>query len=84
MAVDDFIMTMDSDVEDTTPSRTRKDRSQNQGDGEPDLNPEFSFDLACDSYVDILEGHNETMDLVQKGSKPVRPFSCSTSNVHYG
>lgn len=73
MAVDDFIMTMDSDDEQPpVPKPSKPGRSQNKSVDPEDaqLNTEFSFDLAGDPYADAMAGAN-LHDLVKKGSRPV-------------
>jgi hypothetical protein len=77
--VDDFIMTLDSDAEETGPlppprvsrSTTKAGKSKAADTAAEDalLNPEFSFDFAEDTYVDIF---GETVDTITQGSKPVR------------
>ena len=68
MANDDFIMTIDSDDEDTLhkPSKTKDVVEDAQ------LDPNFVFDLSGDPYNDFLNDHLDVQDLVKKGSKPVR------------
>lgn len=73
MAVDDFIMTMDSDDEQPpAPKLEKPGRSQNKSVDPEDaqLNTDFSFDLAGDPYADATGGDN-LHDLVKKGSRPV-------------
>lgn len=72
MAVDDFVMTIDSDVEDAPPPPLKKSRSDVAVTEEAQLDPDFVFDLTGDPYSDLLEGHLDVHDLVKKGSKPVR------------
>jgi ATP-dependent RNA helicase DDX27 len=76
MALDDFIMTIDSDNEDLSPpkvlkSATRRSRSVDLEDAQ--LNTEFTFDFAGESYVDIMDESN-LRDLVKSGSRPVSKF----------
>ncbi|EIN13726.1 DEAD-domain-containing protein [Punctularia strigosozonata HHB-11173 SS5] len=70
MAVDDFVMTLDSDAEEESavpgPSRTGKSTIRDAEDAL--LNPEFSFDLSGDPYTDLR--NDDTADLVKSGSKP--------------
>jgi ATP-dependent RNA helicase DDX27 len=83
MAIDDFVMTLDSDVEEeeAIPRPVGKKGKSNAPDAEDALlNPEFSFDLSGDPYVDLLTGSSEAADLVKSGSKPVRT-SFSTVTV---
>lgn len=74
MAVDDFIMTIDSDEEDDIilpPSKVSKSAKSQKADPEDaQLNADFTFDLAGDPYAEILGGSN-LHDLVKKGSRPV-------------
>lgn len=67
--MDEFIMTMDSDGEDLSSTKVARTH-HNENDGGLQLNPEFSFD-AYDSYVNLLDDHNELCDVVQQGSRPV-------------
>jgi hypothetical protein len=73
MAVNDFIMTMDSDEEQplTSFKESKSRKSQNVDPEDAQLNAEFTFDLAGDPYADIL-GEQNLRDLVKKGSRPVR------------
>lgn len=83
MAPNDFIMTIDSDAEDSAPDGKAKSkiaqtemkvRVVEESATEKDtLNPEFHFDLAGDIYAEVLNGNDALGDLV-KGSKRV----CST------
>ncbi|KAL5495218.1 DRS1 [Sanghuangporus weigelae] len=82
MALDDLIMTIDSDAEEVTrePQKPTKAKSKAKesyktvvvDDGVPDekdtLNPEFAFDLTGDVYDEVLNGDDGLGDLV-KGSK---------------
>jgi hypothetical protein len=76
MAVDDFIMTIDSDVDDQHPLRANKSarNSNSQAVDDAHLNPEFSFDPSGDAYTDLLNHRNDLRDLVKTGSKPVSSF----------
>lgn len=68
MANDDFIMTIDSDDEETEvkkPSKTKEAAEDAQ------LNPDFVFDLSGDPYADLLGDTTEPQDYVKKGSRPV-------------
>jgi ATP-dependent RNA helicase DDX27 len=73
MAVNDFIMTMDSDEEQplTSFKESKSRKSQNVDPEDAQLNADFTFDLAGDPYADIL-GEQNLRDLVKKGSRPVR------------
>jgi ATP-dependent RNA helicase DDX27 len=68
MAVDDFIMTIDSDTEDPLPPVSTKKHVDAE---EASLNPAFTFDLATETYMDILDSQNELRDLIKTGSRPV-------------
>ncbi|KAL5534195.1 DRS1 [Sanghuangporus baumii] len=82
MALDDLVMTIDSDVEEVTrePQKSAKAKGEAKesnktvvvDDGAPDekdtLNPEFAFDLTGDVYDEVLNGDDGLGDLV-KGSK---------------
>jgi hypothetical protein len=70
MAVDDFIMTVESDTEDSLPQVSTK-KYVDVEELEASLNPAFTFDLATDAYMDILDSQNELRDLVKTGSRPV-------------
>ncbi|KAF5314060.1 hypothetical protein D9611_006832 [Ephemerocybe angulata] len=58
----EYIMTLDSDDEDVP--QTKKAVKEDD-----DLNPDFVFDLADDTYADILNNGATTQDLVKTGSK---------------
>jgi ATP-dependent RNA helicase DDX27 len=72
MAVDDFIMTLDSGDEEEEvgeiPVPTKKSVTGKEVDDS--LNPDFTFDLSGDPYVDVVESG----DIVKTGSKPVSSF----------
>ena len=67
MANDDFIMTIDSDDEDTLhkPSKTKDVVEDAQ------LDPNFVFDLSGDPYAELLGDTSGPQDSVKQGSKPV-------------
>ncbi|KAH8102649.1 DEAD-domain-containing protein [Cristinia sonorae] len=72
MTADDFIMTMDSDVEDqpvAQPSKSKSKKQRPDAEEEAQLNPEFSFDLSAYPYEDLMEEAN-VRDYVKAGSKP--------------
>ncbi|KAJ6610890.1 DEAD-domain-containing protein [Mycena sp. CBHHK59/15] len=60
--MDDYVLTIDSDVEDNLPPTKSKD--------DADLNPEFVFDLSGDHYADIVGHQTQLHDLVKGGTKP--------------
>lgn len=60
----DYVMTIDSDSEEH-PSSTRF------GADDFSLNPEFTFDVSGDPYVDLVR-HTELAGLVEKGRNQVR------------
>lgn len=64
MADDDFIMTIDSDTEESRPKKDVGEDAQ--------LDPDFVFDLSGDPLADFLGEKSEVQDYVKKGSKPVR------------
>ncbi|PPR05356.1 hypothetical protein CVT24_007970 [Panaeolus cyanescens] len=67
----DFIMTIDSDTEDTPiiPSSSKKE-SKNSAAEEVKLDPDFVFDPAGDPYLDLTTEGLDIKDLVKTGSKP--------------
>ena len=66
MAGDDFVMTIESDIEDDAGQSKTKDVVE-----DTQLDPEFTFDLATDPYAEFLNDTTELDDLVKEGSKPV-------------
>ncbi|KAJ6519840.1 DEAD-domain-containing protein [Mycena sanguinolenta] len=60
--MDDYILTIDSDVEDNVASSKPKE--------DADLNPEFVFDLSGDPYTDIIGQQTPLHDVVKGGTKP--------------
>lgn len=72
----DYIMTVDSDVEDLT-STLSPVGSLREDDA--NLDPDFVFNVSGDPYVDFSTKAMEVEDLVKPGSKPVRFFF---SNFH--
>ena len=68
MAVDDFVMTIESDDEGVA-NKSSKSKDPVE---DAQLNPEFTFDLSADPYTDFLDGTSNIQDLVKEGSKPVR------------
>ncbi|ETW74902.1 hypothetical protein HETIRDRAFT_332035 [Heterobasidion irregulare TC 32-1] len=70
MAFDDFIMTIESDQEDTLPPAVKPAKSRVPEEEGAQLNPDFVFDPAGDFHDDILDGRADVADLVTKGSRP--------------
>jgi ATP-dependent RNA helicase DDX27 len=68
MAVDDFVMTIDSDDE-GGPIKTTKTKDVAE---DAQLNPDFVFDLSGDPYSDLLSSSSNLEDYVKKGTKAVR------------
>lgn len=66
MADNDYLMTIDSDNEETNPPRTSV-----EGTADDDLNPEFTFDLSVDNYTEILGQQRDSEDVIRRGTKPV-------------
>ncbi|TDL28452.1 DEAD-domain-containing protein [Rickenella mellea] len=69
----DYVMTIDSDVEDAEeilvkPSKKGKGKGTELEEDGTALNPEFTFDLLGDPFADVLGGHGTMEDLVH-GSK---------------
>lgn len=60
--MDDYVLTIDSDIEEDLPPTKSKD--------DADLNPEFIFDLSGDPYADILSNQTALHDIVKGGTKP--------------
>jgi len=72
MAVDDFIMTLDSEEESPPDTIRRSKHSSTKEVDEALLDPAFTFDMSGDPYTDILRGGADFADVVKSGSKPVR------------
>ena len=81
MAFDDFIMTIESDQEDTLPPAVKPAKSRVPEEEDAQLNPDFVFDPAGDFHDDILDGGANVADLVKKGSRPVYLFPFLTRNI---
>ena len=60
----DFVMTIESDSEDTPITQKVHEDAQ--------LNPDFTFDASGDPYIDLLEEHQTGADVLAKGTKLVR------------
>ncbi|KAH9946632.1 DEAD-domain-containing protein [Amylocystis lapponica] len=70
---DDFVMTIDSDVEEDAPLQpsVKSGKAKNLSGEDAQLDPEFVFDVSGDPYADLLgDTHIDVNDLVKKGSKP--------------
>ena len=76
-------MTIDSgdegSVEDPPPSPAKKVTKGHEVD--ETLNPDFTFDLSGDPYMDILGTENSARDIVKTGSRPVRAFTTVVARV---
>lgn len=72
MALDDFIMTLDSEEESPPDTIRRSKHSSAKEVDEALLDPAFTFDMSGDPYTDILHGGADFADVVKSGSKPVR------------
>lgn len=72
MAVDDYVMTIESDDE-AGPVKSSKAKDIAE---EAQLNPDFIFDLSGDPYDEFL-GESNVQDYVKKGSKSAS--SCTSS-----
>jgi hypothetical protein len=70
----DYIMTIDSDVEDIPEPAPQPKMKTQKSEDDAALNPDFVFDLADDTYADILNTGVTVQDLIKTGSKAV----CST------
>ena len=74
MALDDFIMTLDSEEEPLSDTIRRSKHSSAKEVDEALLDPAFTFDMSGDPYTDILHGE-DFADVVKSGSKPVRQLA---------
>lgn len=83
MASGDFVMTLDSeDEESPSDAFKRSKKSTAKEADEPQLDPEFTFDMSGDPYTDLLHGGANFVDVVISGSKPVRSFDASTRSLY--
>ncbi|KAJ3509447.1 hypothetical protein NLJ89_g5219 [Agrocybe chaxingu] len=64
----DFIMTIDSDVEDVPIASSSKSKKEPQDDAK--LDPDFVFDIGGDPYADFANKTIGVADLVKTGSRP--------------
>lgn len=79
VVADDFIMTLDSgDEVDVDELPVPKKKTVKGKIVDESLNPDFTFDLSGDPYVDLF--NLENTDEVKIGSKPVRPTVLITLN----
>jgi ATP-dependent RNA helicase DDX27 len=74
MANSDYVMTIDSDLEDFARPVTTRTQPAKPDVEDVDLSPEFVFDVSGDPYIDIVGSDADFEVLVQKGSKPVSPL----------
>jgi ATP-dependent RNA helicase DDX27 len=72
MALDDFIMTLDSEEESPPDTIGRSKHSSTKEVDDALLDPAFTFDMSGDPYTDILHRGADFADVVKSGSKPVR------------
>ena len=70
MAVDEYVMTIDSDEEDVEPKKLEEKDAE-----DVQLDLDFVFDPSGDPYTDTLDAQTVLKDLVKTGSRPVR--SCA-------
>jgi hypothetical protein len=79
MPANDFIMTIESDSEDSR----KRPKSTSQDEDGPHLNPEFAFDFTDDHLADALHEHDVIPDLVKTGSKLVDPLRLNSPTWAY-
>ena len=80
--LNDFVMTMDSDLEDVSDSKD----SRRMDDGRLHLDVNFTFDISGNTFVNIADEGHYPDDLIRKGSKPVRrlmSYTISIAHVNY-
>jgi ATP-dependent RNA helicase DDX27 len=73
MANADYVMTIDSDSDDFLPPVVASTPTVKFDTEDGDLNPEFTFDISGDPYIDAIVYDADFEAPVQKGSKPVSP-----------
>jgi ATP-dependent RNA helicase DDX27 len=73
-------MTVDSDVEDFTPTSNPMGF---QREDDEKLDPDFVFDISGDPYVDFSMKAIGVEDLVMSGTKPVRHLFFQKESVIY-
>lgn len=78
VAHDDFVLTIDSDMEDAPQPPSGKAGKPSAPGDDAQLNPDFVFDLTGDPYDELLGTSIEVDDLVKTGSKPVHVFLSSS------
>jgi hypothetical protein len=82
MAVDDFVMTIDSDDEELYARQAPKSKINDPEAVQLDL--DFVFDPSGDPYSDALEARTELKDYIKKGSRPVCTLLFVCLNVMEG
>ena len=83
MAPDEFVMTLDSEDEESPSDATKRPKKSSAKEAdEPQLDPAFTFDMSGDPYADLLHGGANFVDVVKSGSKPVRSFDPSTHSPY--
>lgn len=82
MAVDDFVMTIESDDEELDARQVPKSKGNDPEAVQLDL--DFVFDPSGDPYSDALETRIDLEDFIKKGSRPVRTLLFVCLNVMGG
>ncbi|KAH9175286.1 DEAD-domain-containing protein [Lactarius sanguifluus] len=70
MALDDFVMTLDSDEESPSEAVAHAKFSGSKVVDEAQLDPALTFDISGDPYTDLFHGVANYTDVVKSGSKP--------------
>ena len=73
MANSDYVMTIDSDLEDFAGPVVACPQPAKPDAEDVDLSPEFVFDVSGDPYIDVARSDADFEILAQKDSKPVSP-----------
>ena len=81
MALDDFVMTLDSEEESPSEAVTPAKLSGSKVVDETQLDPTLTFDISGDPYSDIFHEETNYTDIVKSGSKPVRLFIVSCCSL---